>query len=394
MRNTYIVAIHVVLKNLVFAYVIERLFWESRSMDIRDVVFTEIIYVVAVLLLEIPAGIVSDRASRKVVLIGAAFLQALEFVIILHAFRFAHFALAIAIAAVTETLTSGTLNAVIYESLATEKKEHTFATVLGCVQAAENGTIVVALLVGGFLAEHVSMPALYRMAVAVSVLAAVTLAFLAEPPRPSTEHEEPHGSIGILRRSIAVVFHTPRVLSAVVAGISIAAGIVYLDEFVTLFLRDNGMPVWSFGVVVATAYTCRSVGGLLGSGLEGATRKRGFFPAAVVTFLVLQIVFGFVPLPFALSIIGVLYLLWGALDVLATSVLHAAAESHFRATTESVASQMEQVVSLIFGLLFSGFAARYGIAGGVGRTAAAALVLYALYRAITLVVGRAARRRV
>ena len=390
MRNIYIITIHVVLKNLVFAYVIERLFWESRSMDIRDVVFTEIIYIAAILLLEIPAGIVSDRMSRKAVLIGAALCQAVECAVILYAFRFFHFAVAVAVAAVAQTLTSGTLNAVIHESLAAEHKEHTFAKVLGRVQAIENGTVVVALLAGGFLAEHTSMEALYRLAVVGSVLAAVALAFLSEPRRSRETQEERHSSVGILRRSTTVVFRTPKVLSAVVAGISIAAGIVYLDEFMTLFLRDNGMPIWSFGLVVAAAYGFRIVGSLLGNTLERARNRSGFFPAAVVTFLVLQIAFAFVALPVALSIIGALYLLWGALDVLSLSVLHGAAESHFRATAESVASQMEQVVSLVFGLLFSRFAATFGIAGAVARTAAAALALYGLY----LVISSAGRRKV
>ncbi|MCG8477687.1 MAG: MFS transporter [Spirochaetales bacterium] len=379
MRNIHIITAHLFLKNLVFAYVIERLFWESRSMDVRDVVFTEIIYIVAVLLFEIPAGIVSDRLSRKAVLIGAALLQTVEFAIVIYASRFFHFALVAAIAGVVETLTSGTLNAAVYESLAAEGKEHTFAKVLGRVQMVENGTVVAALLIGGFLAERTSMVALYWIAVIGSVLSAIALTFLTEPSRtgPSEEH---HSSMGILRESAIAVFRTPRVLSAVVAGISIGAGIVYLDEFITLFLRDSGMPVWSFGVVVAAAYLFRSAGSLLGHTLEGTTRNGGFFPAVVAAFLALQVLFGVVSLPPALVVVGVLYLMWGALDVLSLSVLHRAVESHFRATAESVVSQMEQIVSLLFGLLFSWFAGPFGIAGAVARTAAVALALYALYR--------------
>jgi hypothetical protein len=52
-------------KNLVFAYVIERLFWEARSMSVQDVVIAEIIFVLAVFALEIPAGILADRVRRK-----------------------------------------------------------------------------------------------------------------------------------------------------------------------------------------------------------------------------------------------------------------------------------------------------------------------------------------
>lgn len=63
--------------NLIPAYVIERLFWEQRGMTIQMVVFTEIIYAITVVLLEVPSGIAADKWGRKRMMVLNAFFRLL-----------------------------------------------------------------------------------------------------------------------------------------------------------------------------------------------------------------------------------------------------------------------------------------------------------------------------
>lgn len=55
--------------NLIPAYVIERLFWEQRGMSIQMVVYTEIIFAVTVVLLEVPTGIIADKWGHSLSLL-------------------------------------------------------------------------------------------------------------------------------------------------------------------------------------------------------------------------------------------------------------------------------------------------------------------------------------
>lgn len=373
-HNVRLIMASLFFRNLVFAYVIERLFWEMRSMSVQDVVATEFIYVLVVLALEIPAGILSDRLSRRWVLFLSSALGMLEFVIIALATSFSHFALAVALAGVGEVLASGTRNALIYESLNEDGAGHSFTRVLGRIEAMDSIVFVAALLAGGFLSELIGMLSLYWIAAAGNLIATVLYGFLREPTRVPAEQTQPRHSI--LRAGLRVFVHNRLLVSALVASIVVGSSIVYLDEFFPLHMRDVGLPVWSFGVVGAIAYAFRGLGTMLGERMERISERRGFFAVVVLLFLLAQIALGVSGIVLALALIALLYVVWGVLDVMAVARIHHASDDRYRATAESVASQLAQIVALAFGLVFALAARRGSIAEAVAVTSATALIAY------------------
>jgi len=103
--------------NLVFAYVIERLFWQQRGITIQQVVYTEIIYAAVIVLIEVPTGSLADKWSRKNMMVLSAVFCICEFLILIFARKFWHFAAAVFLAAISKALSSGTSNALLYDSL-------------------------------------------------------------------------------------------------------------------------------------------------------------------------------------------------------------------------------------------------------------------------------------
>lgn len=374
-------------KNLVFAYVIERLFWEARSMSVQDVVIAEIIFVLAVFALEIPAGILADRVRRKSVLIVAALCQALEFAIILFARSFAHFALAVSIAAVGEVLISGTFHALVYDALAAQGREAEFRKQIARLTAFDNATLVVAFAAGGVLSELLGMELLYAVGAAGAVIAALCMGGLSEQRRrPTGAKQAP--PLELVKRSIRAITTTPAVLTPVLAGVFVAGAVSYLDEFAILHLRDAGLPVWSFGVVAAVVHLLHAAGNLVGDRLSDAARRRGFYLSLAVCILVFQSLFGFSPILVGVSMLGAVYLLRGAFDVLVVAEVHDCAESEFRATAESVVSQLQQMTGVVFGIAFGIIAGRMSVGPAISMTAVVALVAYLL---LTILVAGARR---
>ncbi|MFP4331298.1 MAG: MFS transporter [Spirochaetaceae bacterium] len=386
-------------RNLVFAYVIERLFWESRSMSVQDVVVVEIIFVILVFALEIPAGILADRVSRITLLMVAALAQAVEFAIIMVATRFMHFALAISVAAVGEVLVSGTFNAFVYEELSAEGRLAEFRRQLGRLRAFDSAVLVVALGAGGFLSEVLGMELLYAAGATGGLLAAVSLVGLRErrpvrsssvrsesesltsgdlaPSGPTVVVDEPALSLlEIVKQSLRAITTTPALLPPLIAGVVVAGSITYLDEFAVLHLRDSGLPVWSFGVIAAAVYLLHGAGSLLGERLSGIARRRGFYLALTLTMLIIQSLFGFISILLGIPLLLFTYLLWGAFEVLMLCEVHDAAESAFRATAESIVSQFQQLSTIAFGIVFGWLAARAAVGPAISLTAAIAFLAY------------------
>lgn len=378
---------YTLFKNLVFAYVIERIFWEARSMSVRDVVVAEIIYVLLVFALEIPAGVLADRARRRSVLILAALCQAIEFTIILFARSLTDFALAVSVAAVGEVLISGTFHAFLYDALDAEGRTSEFRKELSRLTAFDNGTLVIAFAAGGVLSELLGMEMLYGVGAAGAVIAAGSLIGVSEKrPRPTGVKQ--HNPITLVAESIRAITSAPAVLTPVIAGVFVAGSVSFLDEFAVLHLRDGGVPVWSFGVVVAAIHVLSAVGNLLGERLADASRRRGFYLLLSVCILLVQGLFGFSPIMVGVSMLGAVYLLRGVFEVLVVAEVHDCAASEFRATAESVVSQVQQLSVLVFGIVFALIANRVSVGHAVSITALIALGAYLL---LTCVLARARR---
>lgn len=140
--------------NLIPAYVIERLFWEQRGMTIQMVIYTEIIYAVTIVLLEIPTGIIADRWSRRKMMVLNAVLGCLEFLILIFATAFWHFAAVVFLAGVGRSASSGSENALLYDSLLQSAEAHSFEKCLGRLNFSDFSAAILAALCGSLLANR------------------------------------------------------------------------------------------------------------------------------------------------------------------------------------------------------------------------------------------------
>lgn len=140
--------------NLIPAYVIERLFWEQRGMTIQMVVYTEIIFAITVVFLEVPTGIIADKWGRKKMIVWSAVLECCMFLILLFATEFWHFAAAIFLAGIARSASSGSENALLYDSLLENGMEKDFEKYLGRLNVCDFTAAILAALFGSFLANR------------------------------------------------------------------------------------------------------------------------------------------------------------------------------------------------------------------------------------------------
>ena len=366
-KNIYKMYLIIFFHNLIPAYVIERLFFEQRGMTVFMVVLCEIIYAATIVVLEIPSGVLADRLSRKSLLVVAAALCVLEFVMLLFIRSFLGFALLSIAAGIAGSCTSGAFNALLYDSLLAEKKQDRFEEILGRLNALDFTAALIAALSGSFLAQRFEFELNYMLSAVSMLLALMFTLSLQEPPRDrlcEREAEVRQSFVTYLREAGAFYKNNPKAALLVINAMAMGACVSYLDEFWQLYLRDIGLTIAFFGIFASLILLIRIPGSLAAAYLLRYHREEsiltmvlavttaGFFVAAVFQGVV------------GIAAIAMVFLASGLVDPIVSGYLHHRVGSDIRATVDSFQSLGKRAIVLIVGLGFGYVASIFSVAVG------------------------------
>jgi MFS family permease len=353
--------------NLIPAYVIERLFWEERGMTIQMVVFTEIIFAVTIVLLEIPTGIMADKWGRKHMIVLSALLGCFEFLILVYATEFWHFALVVFLAAIGSSASSGAESALLYDSLASEGKAQSFEKYVGRMNALDISSIMIAALCGSFLAGRYGYSFNYWISFVSMLVSLCFTLMLVEPAGSKQEDEDDQIPIKVyMSASLRLFRENKGVLLVVLSGMVTGAAINFIDEFWQTYLDRLGIPVIYFGLFSAALFLVRLPGSMMAYRLKNKFNYR-FLLAGVTAVLAVCFIYLSVIKDFSgLAAMFIICLLAGMVEPLAAGYLHHRIDSKMRATMGSFQSLGENAVLIITGLGFGYFSSKYDVFGGYG----------------------------
>lgn len=344
------------------AYVIERLFWEQRGMTVQHVVYVEIIYAVVIALLEVPSGYLADRWSRKWMMVLGGFLTCIEFLILIFAENFWHFVIAIIFAAIQGAISSGTSNALLYDSLKSIGEESQFEKVLGRVRFYKYLAAMVAALIGSGIASQFGLVTNYWLSLG-SVVIAFLISFSFIEPSLRTAEEQDLDDKDYAKQAFRFLKEQRSIQFVLFYGIIIGSCLNYLHEFWQLYLEWLGIPILFFGVVSAANMFTGSLSGLLAHRIKERYTYKGIFTLILLFFVIGLITMSLVNHPIGILLMWIAFASAGVMEPLLMGYLHHRTPSAFRATVESYYSMALRVSIAIVGLLFGAVANAYGIVG-------------------------------
>lgn len=335
---------------LIPAYTIERLFWESRTITIQEVVYLEMLYAVLVVMLEVPSGVLADRFERRRLMQIGIGLECLSFIVLLLSFSFVGFSLAIALSGMGGAFRSGTENALLYETLEQDGKTETFERTVGRLNVVGIVAAVLAAISGGLLATRFSFELNYVLSI-VSLFIATCCSFrLVEPKRVVTEERMTWVDIGAGFRFIRQ--HRQLFILTSLFIVTIGA-FNFIDEFWQLYARDIELPIYWFGMMSTILLLIQIPGQLI------VPTLLRFAPAERwLHWIGWGISIGFVMLGLFPGLNGLVVMvgmacLIGAIEPLYLGALHHHVPSAIRATTESSVSMLLHGGIILLGLLFA-----------------------------------------
>ncbi|MDF2592803.1 MAG: transporter [Clostridia bacterium] len=354
-KNIYKLYMIIFFHNLIFAYVIERLFWEQRGMTVFMVVLCEVIYAAVIVVLEIPSGIFADKMGRKKLLVISAVLSTLELVLLIYASSFIEFAFVAFLAGISGSCSSGAFNALLYDSLLISSKQNMFEKILGRINAFDFLAAMIAALSGSVLAKLYSFELNYILSVvSMSVALAFTLS-LKEPPKDKGEvfdEVSEEGFKAYFNSAATFYKRNPRVAFMVINAMAIGACINYLDEFWQLYLRDIGFSIVFFGVFSSLVLLIRIPGNLMASQLIKHFREERILVFILGVTTVGFFTAGIFPGRIGIAAMVITFLVSGVVDPLVSGYLHHHTRSDIRATVDSFQSLGKRAIVLAVGIAF------------------------------------------
>lgn len=351
--------------NLIPAYVIERLFWEQRGMTIQMVVYTEIIYALTVVLLEIPTGIIADKWGRKKMIILDAFFCCCEFLILVFATEFWHFAAAVLLAGVGRSACSGAENALLYDSLLLSGNEHSFEKCLGRLNAWDYSAAILAALSGSLMASWYGFELNYWVSF-IGMLVSLCISFMLVEPEVRSKTDDPIPIKEYVTASVRFFRSNQGVCLVILSGMVTGAALNFIDEFWQIYISRLGIPVIYFGLLSVGLFSLRLPANILAYKIKNRMSYRTLISGVVFVFaaglLYLYAVKGYS----SLVVIFLICIVSGIIEPVAAGYLHHHIDSSMRATIDSFQSLGLRAVLIIVGLGFGFFSSRYDVFGGYG----------------------------
>ncbi len=351
-------------RSLIPAYVIERLFWQQRGMDVRMVVYAEIIFALTVTVIEVPSGILADKFGRKRMLCADGILSAAEFIILLFANNFLYFAAAVFLTGIGKAFSSGSENALLYDSLSTEGKQEDFEKHLGRLSAIDFTGSIIAAVSGGVLANYFSFEFNYILSVVSMCIAFIITLSLKEPVMHTKPEYKTAGAIQYIKQALKIFRDSRLVLIYCLTGAVIGSCIIYLDEFWQTLMESIKVPLVFFGLISAVSLTVRIPGNLLAYRLIKKFRYENIFTFIIglcsvcfASIFITRNILCLVP-------VTVLFALSGITDPIVMGYLHSRSDSRIRATAESFSSLGLRIISVSVGLLFGYVSTEYSVFTG------------------------------
>jgi MFS family permease len=241
---------------------VEKLFMSEIGFDPASVGVMAAAYAAIVPIIEIPSGILADRWSRRGVLVISSI--ALMFCALIGGLsnNVATYIVSALVLGFYFAMYSGTMDAVVYDTVLEETgASDAFEQRIGRVRLVESVALVASSLLGGWLASITTPRLMYFLSVPIAALSVVAYLRFREPQLHKTEEATS------LRSHLAVTYRTlakgGRLLPIIGLAVLTSLVLQVVFEFGPLWLVALAVPAVVYGPYWAALTSTLGLGGLL-----------------------------------------------------------------------------------------------------------------------------------
>lgn len=305
----------------------------------------------AMLVLEVPSGVIADHIGRKKAVVSGLLLGAVEILIIAIWQSFPAFLLASFLSGAGYAFASGADHSLIYDSLKHPKKES--KKVFGREKATRYIAIVIAAVIGAPI-YAVNQELTFYLTSAGFTIAAIAFSTIKEnhkPQKTSLQKQWTH-----MKESFETSWKSKKLRWFIFFGIFSGFSIYLFHDLIrSPVIEGIGYPIASLGIVVAIMASTRAIISYHTERIENFLGRKTTQYILLFAPTPLFILTGFVYNQYALIFLVLLYWVWSLQEVVVRSGSHEHMNKKQRATLSSIQGFYDSIVAgvgfLLFGLI-------------------------------------------
>ncbi len=356
----------------------------ERGFSLTQVTLAESIFLIGVLVLEVPTGAVADRYGRSVSMALGALVLGVAILIFSFTSSFPVLVASFLMWSLASALMSGADMALLYDTLKAAGRENHYERLAGRGMASSWAGLVLATFLGGPVAALFDTRLTMFVGAGTCVATAAIAISIWEPPHQAEGEKQPYFST--IRAAFAEVWRNVDVRITVMLVSSAFAALEASHYFIQPYLLDRGISV---GVMFSFLQVPILLAGLGGALLSGRISRKGGARALLAGPLIGA--FGYFVLTVMPGLTGYLALplvmgVSSCVEPIATGFINRRIGSERRATVLSIASMSRSVVLAVMapGLGYTtdhwGLAQAFAIGGAMAAAAALTFGLPLLWR--------------
>ncbi len=361
--NIRIYYFYKLIQHLIPIYPIYLMLFESKGISAPQISLLLAIWTIPAILFEIPTGILADHWNRKYMLIIGNSCKAGCYLLWFFSETFTMFALGFLLWGLSEAFCSGSEEALLFDNLKLQKREHQFDEVYGKGHFYNNIGVAISGISGGFLAMEFGV----RFVLAVSVLSALVCVALTTrfqevnffKSQKTSSSSMIANTLTTLRDSTSFCIGNGRFLVVILLFILVIGMSGILDEYDPLIAQSYGLNLGLIGLWGFGRYILEALGGRTAyrfSSLLAKVHIKDRFSVIMVICILAGTVLIFSGLLHSIVVIplyGMFYFLMSAAGVMHEDIIQQKIDEQGRSTVHSLISLVNNLYGLLFFALFS-----------------------------------------
>lgn len=329
--------------------VIFTLFFQHNGLTTFEISILIAIWSATQLILEVPLGVFADKYSRRnLLIIALLFLIAGYFFWMKGGFIF--YAIGFIFWGIKNALTSGTLEAFVYDELKTLNAEGQYEKINGRLETAFWTGVTISAVLGGLVAS-INFNLVLIISIVSAIFAIISLVLIkpVQPVKSTGESNYFH----VLKKALGEIKNNSRLLEIVIFFCLVFATYGAADEYWALLYQKIGSPTALIGILVAIGYGLFALAGYT-LHFFNSNKIKNIESILIIVSGVLFISAGFINSIFSIPLIFLAMYIFKTAHIKYDVKFQQAIEGGERATISSLKSLVFEIVYMGF-VLFFGF---------------------------------------